>query len=75
MIIILLPAAVIYYYFTTECNKIEEDYNATKQKLTQTQAKIKKYEGMVSADKFSEADEIRIGVSKNTEIYNYFDLL
>jgi len=75
LLIILLPAAGIYYYFMTECGKLEEDYNVAKQKLVETQAKIKKYEGMVSAEKFSESDEIRIGVSKNTEIYNYFDLL
>lgn len=75
VLLILVPSIGAFSYLTQEYNKFEEDYNAAKQKLTQTQAKIKKYEGIVSAEKFSETDEIRIGVSKNTEIYNYFDLL
>ena len=73
--IILIPAAGLYFYFNSEYNKINSDYEAAQTKLKQTEEQIKKYEGLVSAEVFSEQDEIRIGTVKNTAFYNYIDLL
>ena len=75
LLIILIPAAGLYFYFNSECSKLQADYEAAQSKLKQTEEQIKKYEGLVSADVFSEQDEIRIGVVKNTAFYNYVDLL
>ena len=75
LLIILIPAIGLYMYLNGECNKIQADCDAAKSKLKQTEEQIKKYEGLISADVFSEQDEIRIGVVKNTAFYNYIDLL
>ncbi len=75
LLIILIPAAILFFYFSSECNKINTDYEAAKAKLKQTEEQIKKYEGLVSTDVFSEQDEVRIGTVKNTAFYNYIDLL
>ncbi len=75
LLVILVPAIGAYVYFNTEYNKTKSDCDAAQTKLQQTEEQIKKYEGLVSADVFSEQDEIRIGIVQNTSFYNYIDIL
>ena len=75
LLLILVPVGFAYVYFNNEYNTISADYEAAKDKLKKTEEQITKYEGLVSTEVFSEQDEVRIGLVKNTAFYNYIDLL
>ncbi len=75
LLLILVPVGFAYVYFNNEYNTISADYEAAKDKLKKTEEQITKYESLVSTDVFSEQDEVRIGLVKNTAFYNYIDLL
>ncbi len=75
LLLILVPVGFAYVYFNNEYNTISADYEAAKDKLKKTEEQIIKYESLVSTDVFSEQDEVRIGLVKNTAFYNYIDLL
>lgn len=55
--------------------EVEQEISAKKVKIEATKSKIKELESQVSSDEFSEGDQIKLGVSRNTEIFNYFDIL
>lgn len=69
------PAIAGYLYFTGENAKIQENITAQETKLKTINAKIEKYAGLVSAETFDEASEIKVGLAHNTDIYTYVDLL
>lgn len=63
------------YYLDQGCNELKEQTKIVNDDIKTIEDKIKKYEGLVSTEKFNEKDEINLGLVKNTALYNYLDLI
>lgn len=73
--LILGPTGGYWYYLSQECKTIQESIDEKDRSINELNAKIRKYDGLVSTDKFNEKDQIKIGLAANTDVYNYMDLL
>lgn len=71
---LLAIAAFGYFYLTNQKTTLEEQIADFQTKTDVAVKEAAKY-NVDTGEKFSESDEIRIGLTKNTELYSYLDLI
>lgn len=71
---LILIAAFGYYYFNGQNSAIETEIADWQTKTKAKQLEAAKFK-VDTGDKFSEIDEINMGLARNTELYSFLDLI